>query len=140
LLSARSPGRFVTLAILAPAIARDWRPVEFLLDTGADRSCIHPHDAKRRFGLEPDQLRRGAGRGPTVQPGGVGGSAADFDIDAIFGFVHADGREQHIVSRVLLAEATPGNERFPSLLGWDVLRHFHIEIDSRSLMVQLRTD
>ena len=48
---------------------------------------------------------------------------------ARFAFRHADGNVQVIQSDLWIARPSPANDSLESLLGWDVLRHFRLELE-----------
>ena len=69
---------------------------------------------------------------------GVGGSSMSYVHPAVYTFQHDEGHLQQIHADIEVAQPTPANERFPSLLGWDILRFFRIELDYVGLRVTLR--
>jgi len=56
---------------------------------------------------------------------------------AFYLFEHEDGRRQIIDDEIHLAQPTDYNRRFPSLLGWDILKYFRLTIDGRTGEVTL---
>lgn len=68
---------------------------------------------------------------------GVGGGATYFRSPAQYGFVHTDATELLIESPILIGQWSQPGENLPSLLGWDVLQHFRLEIDGPNKTVSL---
>lgn len=95
--------------------------VSFLVDTGADGTVLMPTDAKK-LGVKFKSLRN-----PTVSEG-VGGEAKGFNEKAILAFSDA----QYVYSYSLdveFSEPTKHNQRFPSLLGRDILDNWRIVLE-----------
>ena len=135
-------------APLVPAALRlegssEFRAIEFLLDTGASGTVIHPRDAivlwdeYLAHDFERDETRREAR--------GVGGAAERIVRNARIAFVTADGERDEIqlaisVARLVAPNAAlgqPGNLNLPSLLGRDVLNYYRVEVDGPALSVML---
>lgn len=95
--------------------------VPFLLDTGADTSCLHSEDA-RNLAVSESSL------GNEVRAGGVGGTAAYYSEPAIVTFKYGPGRIYEVSYDIDLdlsySDETLG---MPSLLGRDILDDWHIE-------------
>ena len=95
--------------------------VSFLLDTGADSSCLHLEDT-RELAIPESSL------GNESYVGGVGGTAAYYSEPAIVTFTYGPGRIDEISYNIDLdlsyADETLG---MPSLLGRDILDDWHIE-------------
>lgn len=89
--------------------------VQFLVDTGADSTAVHPHDGEV-LGCRYDLL---------VSPrsmGGVGGEQEYYPEDgAIITFYGEDTVYTFTDIRINIAQPTPSNRNLPSLLGNDVL-------------------
>ena len=60
---------------------------------------------------------------------GVGGSAIYFVVPAFYAFLQDDDEWRLISGEIRIAQLTTGNERLPSLLGWDILQHFQVVAD-----------
>ena len=123
------PLPMVQVGLFLPGITLDWVLVDFLLDTGADTTALHPPDAIFRVGIDRAALHQ-----PSLWPNrraasGVGGSSEYYRHPAHYAFRHADGRVQTVRTDLWIARPGPANDSLESLLGWDVLRHFRLEFD-----------
>jgi hypothetical protein len=128
----------VSVSLLLPGITADFVAVEFLFDSGATTSCVHPQDARCLLGI-PDSMLSSSLLWPGISAShGVGGTNMSYVHPAIYGFVHEDGRFQTMHDDVHVARPTTSNGTLPSLLGWDVLRRFRIELDDIEGRVTLR--
>ena len=79
--------------------------ITFLVDTGADVTCIHPRDG-RPAGIPFDLLRSG------VASQGVGGQATYFREPAVLEFVDGEARKIHsyeVAVNVAKPASRPGN-------------------------------
>ena len=95
--------------------------VRFLLDTGADRTCLHPRDT-RRARMPFDQL------GNRIISRGIGGSSSYFREPTILAF--ADKPHTRLYDlELFIAEPHESNEKLPSLLGRDVINHWYMQYD-----------
>ena len=95
--------------------------IDFLMDTGAERTCIHPRDTNRAR-IPIGEL------GGAVGSRGVGGLSAYYREPALLYF------EDHLYIRVyaielLIADPREGSRGLPSLLGRDVINHWNIRYD-----------
>ena len=111
---------FVRGRLVAPRLEID-ESVLFLLDTGADVTCLHPADAKN-VDLPFDQLRN------ETSYRGVGGTSPYFVEPVILSFTDKLQARLYTV-QLLIAEPNRSNEVLPSLLGRDVINNWHIEYD-----------
>jgi hypothetical protein len=103
-------------------------PIDFLIDTGASSTILHPADAVGRVGIKKARLQDRNNRQVTEAARGVGGEACRFIVPCHYTFRHDDGGVLVIDGGLRIAEATAYNEACPSLLGRDVLRHFALTI------------
>ena len=113
-----------------PAVGLVEMQVEFLIDTGADRSCIGSSDASRMvrdFGVDLADLQDGPrGRG-------IGGDVATKTAEVALTF--GDFSQS---MRIEILEPPP-DARFaiPSLLGRDILSNFALFVEERTDKVLL---
>ncbi len=103
-----------------------------LIDTGADRTIIHPGE----------YLRLGLGFGdfgdfPQDSAFGIGGEAAYRRVPVQILLEHETGRFDRIRLRALIARPTPSTRRLPSLLGRDALDLYVLTMDRRGDRVLL---
>ena len=125
------PGRkrpYVTV-LVGIASSHRTKEVDFLIDTGADRSLLSLSDPAGR-GIDGGAL-------PAHRSVGIGGPAAMGLIRATLVFGR---REIGALVRVLVpgdAGQQAVQERIPSVLGRDVLAHFGLYIEERRDLVLL---
>ena len=101
-------------------------PVVFLLDTGADSTCLHTNDtANLEISLER--------LGNLAEVGGIGGSAEYFKEDATLYFSDDDRVVGYDISIGIASSPTGG---LPSLLGRDVFDNWRIEYEQRLGVLQ----
>ena len=128
----------VTVGVWITGITFVWTPVEFMIDTGAGATLLHPRDSQYSVGISRSDLsdsRRWAG---TVTYTGVGGDVTYFVTPVRYRFQHHDGRLQHIDGTINVAPVRPDNRNVPSLLGWDVLSQFEVVMNWTTKTVELR--
>ena len=116
------PGRIINGApfVYGLVVLRDlgaYGYVWFLVDTGATGTCLHPRDA-RALGVDLNRLTY------PKRSRGIGGSAAYSPHDAFVLF--STNRNVTHTERlaIAIAEPTPANLNYPSLLGRDVLNRW----------------
>ena len=105
------------------------RLVPFIIDTGASTTVVHAHDALHHLRLPETDLD------PRTWPpserrltSGIGGIAACRAVDASYAFkVEGGGRE---IVRGTVELGAVDTSQLPSLLGWDVLRHFRLDLNA----------
>ncbi len=103
------------------------RHINFLVDTGADATCIHPRDGWPA-GIPFDLLQ------DSIASRGVGGQAAYFREPAVLEFVDADERKIHSCG-VTVNIAKPGTRASDpintiySLLGRDIIDRWRMVYD-----------
>lgn len=92
--------------------------IPLLVDTGADHTCIHPKDGPA-FSIPYEQLDRPTG---VI---GVAGRSARYIEDAILNFRSSThGTIHHYRLPVRVGKPEDVDQRLPSLLGQDILRHW----------------
>ena len=95
--------------------------VPFLLDTGADITCLHTRDS-RRVHIPFSALRS------RTYTRGIGGVSRYFRETAIISF--SDGpRTRYYVVELYIAEPSQSNENLPSLLGRNIINNWHMQYD-----------
>ena len=104
------------------------RRMTFLLDTGADRTCLHPRDTGRaRIPIEE--------LGSPMESRGVGGTSSYYREPTLLLFNDQSYTRIYVVE-LLIAEQREGNEGLPSLLGRDVINHWNIRYDPSSATLE----
>lgn len=121
-----SNGRpMVTATVGLPGI-NAYGPVTFLLDTGATKTVIHPKDA-RTLEIDFEKLKN------ETYSLGVGGRAKAFMERAELIFREADElTRQEFSTTIAIAEPSPHNFNYPSLLGRDILNQWTTLYDPRN--------
>ena len=121
---------YVSCRVRLPRFGLD-RRISFLMDTGADSTCLHPADAER-LGVPFDLLRDEA------YSSGVGGSAAYYRERALLSF-----RDGSITSayniQLLIASPTTSNMRLPSLLGRNIINRWSVLYEPINGRLECRT-
>lgn len=74
------PVPMVRAALFLPAFTSDWVSVDFLLDTGASVTSLHPIDAVSKVGIDPIRLASPGFLPDTEQHGGIGGELRTIPI------------------------------------------------------------
>lgn len=95
--------------------------VKFLLDTGAESTCLHPADSVNL------NIPFGRLLSPT-RSHGIGGSSLYHRETAVLSFLDDEAVQSYRL-QLHIAEPTNANTRFPSLLGRDVLNRWRIVYD-----------
>lgn len=129
----------IWIGLALPGITAEWIAVDFVVDTGASVTCLHPLDAIERVGLSGSRLREMTADFPTDRSiSGITGLAEYLIVPAQYLLVHEGQAAQTIDGLIRVARPVPGNERIPSLLGWDILAQFRITLDRRTGEVLLQ--
>ncbi|MGH2587732.1 MAG: hypothetical protein ACRDJE_22655 [Dehalococcoidia bacterium] len=137
--SYQSPIPKVVAGLILPWRDARYAPIEFVVDTGASATCLHPNDAIERMQFTDEELaglRRIARADRALS--GITGAALYFVVPARYLFARDDWTLQTIDGEIRVAQPIPGNENIPSVLGWDILEHFRIVLDRRTGEVQLQ--
>jgi hypothetical protein len=96
--------------------------LQFLVDSGADMTVLHPQDSLRLLQTAADWSRvRDAG---SVRLGGAGQNLPHYPVEASVVFEHENGALDRSDFTLHVANPSPQNNHLESLLGRDVLRHF----------------
>jgi len=95
--------------------------VEFLVDTGADSTTIHPFDGQK-LGVPFEELLS------EILSIGIGGSQPYFLEHAILMF-EDDALVRQYSSEVLIGKPSATSSRLPSLLGRSLLSHWRMVYD-----------
>lgn len=101
--------------------------VDFLIDTGADRTVLHSCNTIV-LGIDFRRLRRST----LEEMSGVGGSDKYYREDALLIFIDEDGNLYRFSGQVYLAQKSNPNTSPPSLLGRDVLNLCSLNINRQS--------
>jgi hypothetical protein len=128
----------VRVSLHLPRITKDFVAIDFLLDTGATNTCLHPQDAMTKVGIPMGTLSRPDRWHQRMRMPGIGGSPEYYIWPAIYGFDHDDGHFQQLSGEIRIAPLPATNPSLPSLLGWDVLRYFRVDVDFAGQQVVLR--
>ena len=112
---------FVKARVIIPRLGVQ-REVEFLVDTGADRTCLNHRDAVN-MGLFPEILRGSE----ITHAEGIGGASQYFREDALLEFIDVDDGQFHgHTLSLLIADLSDAPSLIPSLLGRDVLHLYRM--------------
>jgi hypothetical protein len=76
------PRPLLRVALYIPGISQQWATVQFLLDTGASTSCVHPLDATTELGIDPAVLSNPSLWMRQRTSHGIGGSSTDYVVQA----------------------------------------------------------
>jgi hypothetical protein len=100
--------------------------VEFLVDTGADATTLHPLDS-RPMGIRYSQHFAGV---PVGTMYGIGGESGYWEEMATIQFLHEDLVNWDILTLPIhIAVPTRQNSRLPALLGRDALQFYRFTSD-----------
>ena len=128
--AASSP--FVTLQLSFQSINARPRELQFLIDTGAAVTVLHPADATS-LGIDPNADLAGV---PEVNLG-VGGGATFHRLMSRLEFTHDDGTRTHYRFALRIAVPDAANAVLPSILGMDFIQHFRLTVSVREDRVEL---
>jgi len=117
-----------------PELRDEWISVPFVIDTGAAHTCIHAVDATRLFGLKQADLDPANWPGSTLIQG-VGGTLAYRELRASYAFQRDDDAWEIVEAPVRFGEFRSSST--PSLLGWDVLSQFRLEVEASLDFIRL---
>ena len=128
-LSPQWPVPMVRVALYLPRINSQWVFVDFLLDTGASTTSLHPRDALTQVGISAGTLAQPDMWPQRTSHQGIGGSPVYYQEPVTYGLEHTDGTWQTIPGELAIAQLRPDNLPLPSLLGWDVLQRFRVNLN-----------
>ena len=97
--------------------------IDFLLDTGADATCLHPVDLER-IGIEADFVPAGS----VIEPSGIGGRGRYFEETAVLFFEDETALRLYAIN-LYVAEPDEDLEHLPSVLGRDVINRWSMTYD-----------
>lgn len=125
------PLPLIRIGMNLPGISDRWELVTLVIDTGATKTALHPLDSVRVFRMSAATLDSASWL--SVNPsGGVGGNANYTSMPAKYAFYHDDGTTPELLGHTVeVAELTAHNQSLPSILGWDMLEHFHVTLHGR---------
>jgi hypothetical protein len=123
----------ISVRLSLPDLATIVYDAEFLLDTGAAFSVLHPKDAE---GLRLD-VRRLFATSTTVGGRGIGGRADYVEVNARLELTHTDGRMIAYLMPLRIAAPTADNADYPSFLGMDFIGHFKLCVALETGTVEL---
>jgi hypothetical protein len=129
-LSYRPPLPKVLAGLVLPYRSETFVPIEFVIDTGASATCLHPRDARQRLRFTPEEfiiLPRIACEDRSLA--GVTGAAIYYSTPARYIMADDGGPPQVIDAEIRIAQPSAGNQVLPSILGWDILERFRIVLD-----------
>ncbi len=116
----RRDAPYIRCRVVFPRFTMEWE-MDFLLDTGADHTCIHPTDAidaRIPFDLLQNE----------VSSSGVGGGALYY-LERAFLVFQDDAQTRIYDVQLLIARPTTGNRVLPSLLGRDIINRWSMLYD-----------
>jgi hypothetical protein len=128
-----SPLAGAWVGLVLPERSAGFVPVRFVIDTGAAASAVHPADARRSLqftGADFEALPRIAREVHALV--GITGASTYYVVPAHYILGRDDGTAFVIDGEIRIAQPVPGNQDIPSVLGWDILRHFRILLDQRT--------
>ena len=111
----RYPLPIVEVHLSLPTLGLTTRQLEFVVDTGASTSCLHPIDAVA-MGLALDDLDDPTRWDRAEFRGGVGGASRYFIVPASCQFEDDSGPRRSIEGEMRIAQFTSANAELPSLL------------------------
>ena len=111
---------YVECRLIIPRLDVDHRTL-FLVDTGADRTCLHPRDAGRAR-ISAEQLGTG------MESSGIGGASLYHPEPSLLSFDDQSHIRVYVVD-LLIAAPHEANQGLPSLLGRDVINQWYMQYD-----------
>lgn len=136
-LEIHEPFPIVRVSLTIDSITREPAEVDFVVDSGSHFTCLQPNDASLWAGIAEARLEDPRAWPTTTGGSGIGGGSIFFPMPAAFTFRHESGRSQTIRQTIYIAHLTQANMYMPSLMGWDLLRHFRLLLDCDAGEVRL---
>lgn len=128
------PQPLIRFALEIPSVRPGYVLIPSIVDTGAAFTCIHALDAIRYFGMTPAQLDPSTWANPS-SIGGIGGSRLYLELPANYVFRRSDNTNELITGVIRIGEMKSAGT--PSLLGWDLLKYFKMEMDGAAQTISL---
>ena len=113
---------FIRGRLIIPRLQVD-SPVDFMVDTGADVTCLHPGDL-RPLGIETRFLPEGS----AIEASGIGGSGRYFEEITVLQFEDEHQMRYYAVN-LYIAEPNEDMNSLPSVLGRDVINRWRMMYD-----------
>ena len=132
------PLPLLRVALYLPRLVESWTLIDFLIDTGATTTSIHPSDADDALGIPEALLSSVDSWARRETHRGVGGEATFFVVPARYGLLDEHDEWMMFDGHIRIAQLTESNLSLPSILGWDILRRFAITLDWSQKIVELR--
>ena len=108
--------------LVIPRLGVSYR-VAFLVDTGADGTCLHPRDGIQA-GVPFDRLRDG------ITVGGIGGQSTYYEEPATLLFADDTERQSYGYNMVVdITKPEDVSDEIPSLLGRDIIDRWRMVYD-----------
>lgn len=108
---------YIRARVILPRFGLEWE-IDFLMDTGADDTCLHPMDVLN-VGVPFERL------GNEEISTGIGGGASYYIEPGILAF--EDGAQFRLYEVELpIAKPTEDNTRIPSLLGRNIINRWSV--------------
>jgi hypothetical protein len=126
----------VGVRVSLPTLNLGPRVINFVIDTGASTTCLHPLDAVL-IGIAVDRLERATGWARSETRTGIGGNVRYSVVPAVYGFEDEDGSALVFEQDIRVAQFSSATAELPSLLGWDLLQNFRVSMDRRENDVSL---
>ena len=129
-----SSSPFVPVHVSFQSISTRPRELQFLLDTGAAVSVLHPADTTS-IGIDPNADLAGV----LETNVGVGGEATFYRLMSRLEFTQHDGTRTEYRFAMRIAKPTDANATMPSILGMDFIQHFRLTVSVREDWVVLES-
>ena len=131
------PRPWIRVLVFLEGLSSSWTEVRFLIDTGAGLTALYPRDALA-VGVPRRTLLQRAARGdPTIDRRRIGGMTESFETVCSYAFQASDGALHRIDGTIRVVRATTANTALPAILGWDILRDFHLTIQQDTGLIAL---